>query len=66
MKTMNIDKLVGFPFPTPPDVESVKAAIQVCYLINFIYLYIMVDINITLTRLSSTSRHWTIKRKLQN
>lgn len=33
MKTMNIAKLVGFPFPTPPDVGSVKAAIQVPFLL---------------------------------
>eukprot|EP00026_Physarum_polycephalum_P001682 Phypoly_transcript_01684.p1 GENE.Phypoly_transcript_01684~~Phypoly_transcript_01684.p1 ORF type:complete len:1055 (-),score=225.00 Phypoly_transcript_01684:55-2847(-) len=28
MKTMNIAKVVGFPFPTPPDIQSVKAAVQ--------------------------------------
>ncbi|XP_066303356.1 probable ATP-dependent RNA helicase DHX37 [Branchiostoma lanceolatum] len=28
MKDMSIDKVVNFPFPTPPDVEAVKAAEQ--------------------------------------
>jgi ATP-dependent RNA helicase DHX37/DHR1 len=32
MKGMHIDQVVTFPFPTPPDRESLSQAEKVCFL----------------------------------
>lgn len=61
LKSLGIDKLLGFPFPTPPDVDSVKAAIKVSLfnlssLSSFSQIYLF--------RPSPTYRHWTNNSKL--
>lgn len=34
MKNMNINNIINFPFPTPPDKQSLQSAHKVILLIN--------------------------------